>query len=74
MSNTEELIIDADFEVPPILRARFKGATVVYKKTDGSRIIGDVFEVARFEGMDDMEILSAVVGGGDLDDGYIYLI
>ena len=74
MSHPEELIIDGDYVVSPILRARFKGATVMYLKTDGSKIVGDVFEIARFEGMDEMEVLSAVVGDGDVDDGYIYLL
>ena len=63
---------DRDFPVNYILRARFKGRTAVYLKTDGSRIIGDVFEIANFENIDEMELLAAIVGDGDVFDGYIY--
>lgn len=61
-----------EFPVNYILRARFKGRTAVYLKTNGERIIGDVFEIAAHESIDEMELLAAIVGDGDVFDGYIY--
>lgn len=74
MAEITGVVVDEGYTVPPIIRSRFRSATLVYLRSDGKKIIGNAFEIAQHESIDEIELLSAVVGEGDLDNGFIFML